>query len=132
MRLFLRKPPRTARRLAPARRRVESGHIAAVPLAIWDGERHGSRETILRPKPSYARLFALLSAGIYVLSPSIGHAYIGPGAGLSAIGALLALVAVVIVTIVGFVWFPVKRLLRNRRKSKPKSPDPPSQDSPRP
>ena len=42
-------------------------------------------------------------------------AYIGPGAGLSAIGSLLALVAAVIVGVLGFLWFPVKRLLRNRK-----------------
>lgn len=39
-------------------------------------------------------------------------AYIGPGAGLSAIGAFLALVAAVVVAIFGFVWYPVKRLFR--------------------
>jgi hypothetical protein len=39
-------------------------------------------------------------------------AYIGPGTGLSAIGALLAIVAFIIVALFGFVWYPVKRLLR--------------------
>lgn len=38
-------------------------------------------------------------------------AYLGPGAGLSAIGAFLALVLGVIVAFFGFVWYPVKRML---------------------
>jgi hypothetical protein len=42
-------------------------------------------------------------------------AYIGPGAGLSAIGAFLAIVAFLIVALFGFVWYPIKRLLRMRR-----------------
>jgi hypothetical protein len=47
-----------------------------------------------------------------VLSPVEAHAYIGPGAGLAAIGTLIALIAAVIFTIVGFVWYPIKRLLK--------------------
>jgi hypothetical protein len=42
-------------------------------------------------------------------------AYIGPGAGLSGIGALLAVVAAVSVAVFGFIWYPIKRLLRKGR-----------------
>jgi hypothetical protein len=42
-------------------------------------------------------------------------AYVGPGAGLSALGSLLALLAAIVVTIVGFLWYPLKRILRKRR-----------------
>jgi len=35
-------------------------------------------------------------------------AYIVPGAGLSAIGALLALVFGLIVAVFGFVWYPIR------------------------
>ena len=38
-------------------------------------------------------------------------AYIGPGTGLSAIGAVLAVVAGLAVAIFGFFWYPIKRLL---------------------
>lgn len=41
--------------------------------------------------------------------------YIGPGAGLSAIGALLALFFAILIAVVGFVWYPIRRLLRLRR-----------------
>lgn len=50
---------------------------------------------------------------------SAAHAYIGPGAGISAIGSLLALVAAVLLAIVGFVWYPLKRLYRRFRKPAP-------------
>ena len=50
------------------------------------------------------------------LTPSAAHAYVGPGAGISAIGSLLALIAAVLMSIVGFVWYPMKRLIKYRNK----------------
>ena len=50
------------------------------------------------------------------LAPVTADAYIGPGAGISAIGSLLVPIAAVLVAIVGFIWFPMKRLMKNRRK----------------
>jgi uncharacterized membrane protein len=50
-------------------------------------------------------------------------AYVGPGGGLSAIGAFLAVVAAAIVAVFGFVWYPVKRLLRKRKKPSPSEKD---------
>lgn len=41
-------------------------------------------------------------------------AYIGPGSGLSAIGAFLACFMGILVAILGFLWYPIKRLLGNR------------------
>ena len=57
-----------------------------------------------------------VAALLVALVPSDGHAYIGPGAGLSAFGALLALVVTVIVAIFGFVWYPIKRLVRSMKR----------------
>lgn len=54
-------------------------------------------------------------AALLILAPGLAQAYIGPGAGISAIGAALALLAAVFFAIVGFVWYPVKRLLRKRK-----------------
>jgi uncharacterized membrane protein len=45
------------------------------------------------------------------------YAYIGPGAGLGAIGTLIAFVGAVLFAIVGFVWYPIKRLLRRKQKA---------------
>jgi uncharacterized membrane protein len=49
--------------------------------------------------------------------PQLAHAYIGPGAGLSAIGTLVALIGAILLAIVGFVWYPLKRLLRKNNKT---------------
>jgi hypothetical protein len=51
-------------------------------------------------------------------------AYLGPGVGLSAIGAFLALVLGVILAFVGFIWYPVKRLLRKRKATGASPSDP--------
>ena len=59
-----------------------------------------------------ALLFALAAS-----APDAAFAYIGPGAGLSAIGTLVALVGAVLLAIVGFVWYPIKRMLKGRKKT---------------
>ncbi len=59
-----------------------------------------------------------LLLSLTVASPAA--AYIGPGAGLSAIGTIAALVGAVLLLLVGFVWYPMKRLLR-RRSSNPRT-----------
>ncbi|MEL6365364.1 MAG: hypothetical protein AAFR11_11060 [Pseudomonadota bacterium] len=50
-------------------------------------------------------------AGLFVTPAA---AYIGPGAGLTAIGAFLALVAGVGVALFGFVWLPIRRAMRKK------------------
>ena len=57
------------------------------------------------------------------LTPGLAYAYIGPGAGISAVGSLLTLSAAVLLAIVGFVWYPVKRLVKKRRKARAKVTD---------
>jgi len=52
-----------------------------------------------------------------LLVPALASAYVGPGAGLSAIGSVLALIGAVIMLIVGFLWYPIKRMLRKRKQS---------------
>lgn len=61
-------------------------------------------------------LFCVAAALLVVAAPSESEAYIGPGAGLSAFGALLALVVSLIMAVVGFVWYPLKRLTRALKK----------------
>jgi hypothetical protein len=62
-------------------------------------------------------LYWLIVATMHVaLLPSDAEAYIGPGAGLSAFGALLALVVALIVAVFGFVWYPIKRLARSLKR----------------
>lgn len=67
-----------------------------------------------RELPPAAAMPALLSV-MLLAAPASAWAYIGPGAGLSAIGSVLALLLAVLLAVVGFVWYPVKRLLARRR-----------------
>jgi hypothetical protein len=60
-------------------------------------------------------VFSLMLASALVLPAGAALAYVGPGAGITAIGTLLALVAAAFLAIVGFVWYPLKRLAARRR-----------------
>jgi len=62
--------------------------------------------------------FCLAALFVGIVSPNLALAYIGPGAGLGAIGTFLAVIGAVLLLIVGFVWYPVKRLLRWRKAKK--------------
>lgn len=60
----------------------------------------------------------LLAVILTGLTPSPSLAYVGPGAGITAIGTAFAFVGGLLLAVVGFIWYPVKRLLRwQRRKS---------------
>lgn len=69
-----------------------------------------------------ARLYRLIS--IMVAVGALGYAgaaaaYMGPGSGLAAIGALLSLIGAGVMAVVGFIWFPIRRLLRGKGKPAP-------------
>lgn len=55
---------------------------------------------------------------LLVFVPNSAFAYIGPGAGVSAIGAFLAVIVGIIVAIFGFLWYPLKRLLKKKKMKK--------------
>lgn len=57
----------------------------------------------------------LLLITLLTLSPAIAQAYVGPGAGLSAIGSAIALIVGLLVAILGFVWYPLKRLIKGKQ-----------------
>jgi hypothetical protein len=61
-------------------------------------------------------LVAGLVLGLAIVRPAA--AYIGPGAGLTAIGTMFAVVAVAFLAVVGFIWYPLKRLFRRRGATK--------------
>ena len=59
--------------------------------------------------------------GLGCAAPGLAWAYMGPGAGLAAIGSLLVVAAAFLLMRVGFVWYPLQRLLRalrNRRQAR--------------
>lgn len=57
------------------------------------------------------------------LLPQAGHAYVGPGAGLTALGTVVALILALVLALIGFVWYPLKRL-RRKRDSRSEDEDP--------
>lgn len=67
------------------------------------------------------RSFECISAGVVAIVlvdlalAGTAQAYVGPGAGLTAIGTVVALLAAVSLAVVGFIWYPIRRLRRRRR-----------------
>lgn len=52
-----------------------------------------------------------------ILSAGPALAYVGPGAGLSAIGSVLSFLGVIVLMIMAFLWYPLKRLMGRLRKT---------------
>ena len=77
---------------------------------------------ILRTTPVTRHDIKLLLILTLFLAPP-AYAYIGPGAGLTAIGTVIALVGAVLLAIVGFVWYPIKRLKAKLAKNKAQDED---------
>ena len=66
---------------------------------------------------SFFNLF--ISAFLLVIFlPSPALAYVGPGAGIAAIGAFIAIFVAIIAAIFGFAYYPIKRFLRKRKELK--------------
>ena len=63
-------------------------------------------------------VFLILMTAAAAIVPSLAFAYVGPGAGLSALGSLVSLLAAAGLAILGFVWYPIRRLLRRIRGGK--------------
>ena len=55
-----------------------------------------------------------LAGLLLCITPAIASAYVGPGAGITAIGSVLALLVGVLLAVVGFIWYPLKRFMRSR------------------
>ena len=72
----------------------------------------GTQENVMR-----RRIPLIVILGL--LLPGLASAYVGPGAGLGAIGTVLALIGAVLLAILGFLWYPIKRLLAKRRGHSP-------------
>ncbi len=65
------------------------------------------------------RSFSLIASVVVAVTcfvPLPAAAYLGPGAGISAIGSILAILAAVVVAIFGFLWYPLKRFMRKKKK----------------
>ena len=60
-------------------------------------------------------VFLTFACTFGTLFPVTAFAYVGPGAGMTAIGTGLALIAALFLAIVGFIWYPLKRFFRKRK-----------------
>lgn len=79
------------------------------------------------------RLSLRLSCCGLLLVSANALAYVGPGAGLSLLGALWALLVAVAMALAFIVAWPVRRLLRRRRAAKAGAAEPEADDMrPRP
>lgn len=56
--------------------------------------------------------------GAFLLCPSTAWAYIGPGLGLGAIGAILGTIVAVFLAVIGLFWYPIKSYLKKRASKK--------------
>ena len=64
------------------------------------------------------RISSLVLVTLMLLAlPQTASAYVGPGAGITVIGAALALIGGIVLAIFGFVWYPLKRLRRAKGKN---------------
>ena len=63
------------------------------------------------------KIIAILACAGLVLMPLPAWAYIGPGAGLSLLGALWALVVAVATAVVFLFAWPIRRMRRRKREA---------------
>jgi hypothetical protein len=61
----------------------------------------------------------MAAAGLLVVSATQAEAYLGPGAGLSAIGSVVSVISAVFLAIAGFIWYPIKRLFKRSAPATP-------------
>lgn len=59
----------------------------------------------------------VLAAAVTLNEPA--HAYIGPGAGISLLGAFWGLLLAVAAAFGAIVWYPLRKLFRNRSAQRP-------------
>lgn len=53
---------------------------------------------------------------LFIVAPHTAEAYIGPGAGITALGTVIAFISAIFLAIVAFIWYPIKRLLSRIKK----------------
>lgn len=66
----------------------------------------------IKLKPGYL----ILGSALTVFAESAAFAYMGAGAGLTAIGSALSFLLVMALMVFGFVWYPLRRLFRKAFK----------------
>ena len=71
----------------------------------------------MKLKPS--SLFGIfISVLLVILVQQPAMAYVGPGTGIAALGALIAIIVGVIAALFGFLCYPMKRILKKRKAAR--------------
>lgn len=70
----------------------------------------------MRSKKSRAALLAL-AASVAVLIAAPAFAYVGPGAGLTLLGALWGLILAVVVSVGFILLWPIRRMMRRNKRA---------------
>lgn len=52
----------------------------------------------------------------FALLPLMAQAYIGPGVGAGALGAVIGVIGAIFLAIFAIVWYPVKRMMKGKKK----------------
>jgi hypothetical protein len=64
------------------------------------------------------KLIAFFICSIAMGTAGTAEAYVGPGLGLGAIGAVLGVVLSVLLAIFAVFWYPLKRLIAKRKATR--------------
>lgn len=57
-----------------------------------------------------------LGLALLILIPGTAHAYMGPGLGAGAIGAILGVIGSIFLALFAVLYYPIKRALKKRGK----------------
>lgn len=75
------------------------------------------KPTVPSLRPRSTTVSAGIAAVMLLATAAPAFAYVGPGAGLSLLGALWALVAAVFAAVGFVVMWPIRKMLKNRRRA---------------
>lgn len=56
---------------------------------------------------------------VVAVQPGVALAYIGPGVGAGALGAVIGVIGSVFLALFAIIWYPVKRLIKGKKKPAP-------------
>jgi hypothetical protein len=76
----------------------------------------GSRSVRMRPPLRGPSVVLALVVGLIAALPDVAHAYIGPGAGVTVLGALWAVIAAVVLALAGLLLWPIRVMMRRRKQ----------------
>jgi type VI protein secretion system component VasK len=75
-----------------------------------------SRRVRMRAALRWPSVVLALAVGLIVAAPDLAHAYIGPGAGVTVLGALWAVIVAVVLALAGLLLWPIRVMMRRRKQ----------------